>query len=230
MEASGKQRLLFDGCGPKIFLGYPRLGQSCHSRFAGNGTTTALVKQTTMSNGEHEQSFSEGGGEPPFTATDQAVAMGLDDLSNDGAQQQPIKLNATELYTLCSERHVLQLTPEEDELLDPIERTVRYLVPIPKQYYWEIQGTSPWSWSGTSEVPLPIRMWHQTIAICDTVGTIANNYIAQPLAGMMGLTGPRFFEVIDSMTKEEMEESARRVRARAEEDRVLRQQRQQPPV
>jgi hypothetical protein len=157
--------------------------------------------------------------------------MRLDDLSNDSVQQQqPPKLSASELYTLCFERHVLRLTPEEDELLDPIERTIRYLVPIPKQYYWEILGTSPWSWSGTREVALPIRLWHQTIASCETVGTIVNDYVGQPLAGMMGLTGPRFFEVIDSMTEEEMEESARRVRARAEQDRVLRQQRQQSPV
>jgi hypothetical protein len=185
-----------------------------------------------MSKGAPEQSLSERGGEPPFfSATDQAAALGLDDdFSNDSVVQQEQQHSASELYTLCSERHVLQLTPEEDELLDPIERTIRYLVPIPKQYYWKILGTSPWSWSGTSEVPLSIRLWHQTIASCDTVGTIVNDYVGQPLAGMMGLTGPRFFEVIDSMTEEEMEESERRIRARAEQDRVLRQQRQHPPV
>lgn len=121
-----------------------------------------------------------------------------------------------ELFALLIERNILQRTPEQDEMLDPIERTVRYLVPIPKRYYWDVVTTR-------DHVPLSIRVWHQSIASCETIGTWANDYIGQPLAAMLGLKRPRFFEVIESMTAEEFDESVKTMRARADADRALRQ-------
>lgn len=111
---------------------------------------------------------------------------------------------SSDLIPMLYERHVLDLTPEQDELLDPLERAVRYVVPIPKHYYWDV-GLHEANWS---TIPLTIKMWHNTIASCATVGTWTNDYIAMPIASYLGLTGPRFFEVLDDMTEEQMEESA----------------------
>jgi hypothetical protein len=139
-----------------------------------------------------------------------------------------VRMSPSEWHVLLSERYVLQLTPEEDELLDPIERTVRYLIPIPKHYYWDVvkslSGDDQTTIAPTSiAIPWSIRIWHHTIASCDAFGRVTNDYVGQPLASLLGLTRPRFFEVIESMTAEEMDASARRVRARQEDDHALRQ-------
>jgi hypothetical protein len=127
-----------------------------------------------------------------------------------------------DLIATLADRHVLQLTPEEDQLLDPIERTVRYIIPIPKHYYWEIlHDRKDWL-----RIPVLIRAWHNTIGYLEHVGTWTNTSVAQPIASFLGLTGPRFHEVINSMTAEEMQQSAHTVRDRRERDaqrRVLSQ-------
>jgi hypothetical protein len=129
------------------------------------------------------------------------------------------RLREPDFIAKLSERQVLQLSPEEDELLDPIERAIRYVVPIPKHYYWELAKTED-EWAA---VPVTIKVWHTTIASCATVGTWTNDYIAQPIASFFGLTGPRFFEVISYMNEEELAESVRSARARIREDTELRE-------
>lgn len=128
-------------------------------------------------------------------------------------------LAADELFRM-RERQVWHLTPEEDEMLDPIERTVRYVVPIPAQYYWDVVAQSD-RWA---EIPTSIKVWHTTIASCAAFNSWTNNRIAQPLASFLGLTGPRFFEVLDGMTAAEMDQSARRMRARRSRDQESRLQ------
>jgi hypothetical protein len=143
-------------------------------------------------------------------------------------QQVPVQIDdiqsKDEMIKILSERYVLQLSPEEDELLDPIERTIRYIIPIPKKYYWDILPSSSSSSKQQeqhdctttnnknipitiNDVPYSIKVWHHCIHKCDVVGTWINNHVAQPIASSIGLTGPRFFEVITSMTEEELQQS-----------------------
>lgn len=143
-----------------------------------------------------------------------------------------------ELLRMLSERHILQLTPQEDELLDPIERTVRYIVPIPKYYYWDVlkaqsnksrnnseedDSTSNTNTITADQIPYTIKSWHTIIGLCESIGTWTNNHIAQPIASFTGLTGPRFHEVIDSMTPQEMQQSQRIVQERQLRDQIHRQ-------
>lgn len=143
-----------------------------------------------------------------------------------------------ELLRMLSERHILQLTPQEDELLDPIERTVRYIVPIPKYYYWDVlkaqsnksrnnseehDSTNNTTTITADQIPYTIKSWHTIIGLCESIGTWTNNHIAQPIASFTGLTGPRFHEVIDSMTPQEMQQSKRIVQERQLRDQIHRQ-------
>jgi hypothetical protein len=145
----------------------------------------------------------------------------------NGGVQHPISLlSREELMEVLSERHVLNLSPEEDELLDPIERTIRYIIPIPKYYYWDIvlaasnrdhdatTTTSTSSTTTTDDIPLSIKSWHTIIGWCDHIGTWTNHRVAQPIASFLGLTGPRFHEVINSMSPEEFQQSVHVVRER----------------
>jgi hypothetical protein len=150
------------------------------------------------------------------------------------AKTEPPK-SKDELIRMLSERHILQLTPEEDELLDPIERTVRYLIPIPKYYYWDVMkehanhnstknSEVPNEAIITSDqIPYTIRSWHTIINLCDRIGTWTNTHIAQPIASYTGLTGPRFHEVLTSMTPQEMQQSQRIVHERQVRDEIHRQ-------
>jgi hypothetical protein len=143
----------------------------------------------------------------------------------NGGQHPMSLLSREELIKVLSERHVLNLSPEEDELLDPIERTIRYMIPIPKYYYWDVLAvsnrehdatttTTTTSTTTTDDVPLSIKSWHTIIGWCDHIGTWTNHRVAQPIASFLGLTGPRFHEVINSMSPEEFQQSVHVVRER----------------
>ena len=167
-------------------------------------------------------------------ATATAAATAADDQLTE--QSVPLEVLPTpppltneELIRRMTERHILQLTPEEDELLDPIERTVRYIVPIPKYYYWDVlkeEATNSEAPSNTitaDQIPFTIKSWHTVIALCDSIGTWTNQHIAQPIASYTGLTGPRFHEVINSMTPQEIQQSQRIVHERQLRDQLHRQ-------
>jgi hypothetical protein len=142
----------------------------------------------------------------------------------NGVQHPMSLLSRKELMEVLSERHVLNLSPEEDELLDPIERTIRYIIPIPKYYYWDVLAasnrahddatTTTTTTSTIDDVPLSIKSWHTIIGWCDHIGTWTNHRVAQPIASFLGLTGPRFHEVINSMSPEEFQQSVHVVRER----------------
>jgi hypothetical protein len=166
---------------------------------------------------------------------------------NDALPARPMLSSSKEdVLRMLSERHVVQRTPEEDELLDPIERTIRYIVPIPKYYYWDILRTKqeqeqqqqqrdsstntevdsgePSVVSLTSDdIPYSIKSWHTIIGMCDYFGTWTNRIIAQPIASYIGLTGPRFHEVLNSMTQQERQQSKQIVLERQLRDKIQRQ-------
>jgi hypothetical protein len=140
---------------------------------------------------------------------------------NLDSQDFPSPHSAPELCEVLSERYVLQLSPEDDALLDPLERTVRYLIPIPKYYYWDVlrqaSNENPESFS-IADVPWSVRLWHDAIGSADYTGAWLNQRLAQPIASWMGLTGPRFHEVLNSMTEEELQQSRNRILERKRRD------------
>ena len=113
------------------------------------------------------------------------------------------------LRALVSERYIVEWTPEEDERIDPLERAVRFLVPIPKQYYWNVVVPDDWM-----AIPTHIKVWHRLISGSVAVGEWTNRHVAQPLASGLGLTSSRFHFVTDHMTPQEMEQSRRMVQER----------------
>ena len=113
------------------------------------------------------------------------------------------------LRALVSERYIVEWTPEEDERIDPLERAVRFLVPIPKQYYWNIVVPEDWT-----AIPTHIKVWHRLMAGSVAVGEWTNRHVAQPMASGLGLTSSRFHFVTDHMTPQEMEQSRKMVQER----------------
>eukprot|EP00977_Amphora_coffeiformis_P010879 scaffold2558_cov172-Amphora_coffeaeformis.AAC.10 len=104
----------------------------------------------------------------------------------------------------------------EEDPLDPIEWTVRKLVPIPETYFWEYspkQGvalSSEWK----KKLPWRLKAWHRTIGTVDSGMKWMDRWIAQPVAAGTGLTAPRMSYVTDFMTEEEWEASRQRLRER----------------
>jgi len=127
-----------------------------------------------------------------------------------------------ELLALVSERLVVERTPEEDEMVDPIERAVRFLVPIPKHYYWDVVVGNEEN-ADLQRIPTRIKLWHRCIAASVSIGDWTNQTIAQPVANAMGLTGSRFHYVTDLMSEQDMQESKRVVLERSLRDQEMKE-------
>ena len=83
-----------------------------------------------------------------------------------------------------------------DEMMDPLEWTVRKVVPIPKAYYWD---------TGNHDLPLSIKMWHRSIAFLGK-SVRAVECAGEKVATTTGLNNwSRFSYVLDTMTPEERE-------------------------
>jgi hypothetical protein len=117
-------------------------------------------------------------------------------------QQQPHPKTAAAAHTkeeilqLVRERHVVDTT--DDDLLDPLERTVRYLVPIPRTYYWNTDLSA----AEQRQIPLLTKAWHQSIATAERLGNWTGRNIGMPLAASLGLTESRIQFVLDQMDEE----------------------------
>jgi hypothetical protein len=156
--------------------------------------------------------------------------------NNDNSSSSPRYCYSTqeEFYAIVSERYVLQLTPEQDELLDPLERCFRYWIPIPKHYYWQVVAANNYNIRNQSRdttqetkvdestivIPRAIRYWHNAIYWGSRILDGLTHKVAEPLASGLGITQSRFAYVLDQMTPEEYEAS----RARAQQQRQERQQ------
>ena len=102
----------------------------------------------------------------------------------------------------------------EQELIDPMERAVRYLIPIPQTYYWDACQEE----ADYKDIPKSIKLWHNSIAGCVKVGSAIQTNIGLPLAQRLGLLDSRFQGTIDQLTPEELQESKRTVEQRRQED------------
>ena len=87
-----------------------------------------------------------------------------------------------------------------DPKMDPLEWTVRKVVPIPKAYYWDTEN---------KDLPFKTKAWHRSIHILEiTVKSMEK--AGEVVANMFGLNSSRYSYVLDTMTPEERE-LARRI-------------------
>ena len=122
-------------------------------------------------------------------------------------------------------RQPLHSTP--DDPLDPIEWTVRKLIPIPETYYWEYTPPAdvavPENWQ-TTLLPWHVKVWHCSIAAADAALQWTDRWIAQPVASATGLTAPRMSHVTDHMTEAEWAAARQRLRVQQCQQRWIREQ------
>jgi hypothetical protein len=111
-----------------------------------------------------------------------------------------------ELQKVISQRQVVDMS---DEDMDPIEWTVRKVIPIPAEYYWDVVSEEQ-----HDQVPVRTKFWHRTISLLWGAHQWTERSVAKPLAGFLGLTDSRFDYVVDNMTDKEWEESRETVAAR----------------
>mmetsp|Transcript_895 Transcript_895/g.813 ORF Transcript_895/g.813 Transcript_895/m.813 type:complete len:208 (-) Transcript_895:173-796(-) len=83
----------------------------------------------------------------------------------------------------------------EDPNMDPLEWTVRKLVPIPKAYYWE---------TGNEDLPFKTKTWHQTVSRLGAAKRMAER-IGEAVANFTGLNSSSYDYVISTMTEEQWE-------------------------
>mmetsp|Transcript_1447 Transcript_1447/g.2613 ORF Transcript_1447/g.2613 Transcript_1447/m.2613 type:complete len:177 (-) Transcript_1447:43-573(-) len=104
------------------------------------------------------------------------------------------------------EEQVLPM-PDDVEDMDPLEYSVRKVLPIPRAYFWQ---------TGNTEVSLRTKVWHRTVA---TLGTLlrAAEFAGEVVAHVFGLNESRYQYVMDSMDKEDWER-ARKVNEERERE------------
>jgi hypothetical protein len=123
-----------------------------------------------------------------------------------GEQLSKRTYSPQELHKVLSQRQVVDMS---DEDMDPIEWTVRKVVPIPAEYYWNTLSEEQ-----HDQVPARTKFWHKTISFLCGAQQWTERSVAKPLAAGLGLTGSRFDYVVDNMTDKEWEKSRATVAAR----------------
>lgn len=111
--------------------------------------------------------------------------------------------------TLPVEMQVLPFDPTENPDMDPLEYSVRSVVPMPREYYWN---------TGNFDIPVRTKVWHRTIA---ALGSIVRFFerTGEGVANVTGLNTSRFDYVTENMTDEQWERSkknAERMRMKSE--------------
>lgn len=130
--------------------------------------------------------------------------------SNDGEFPQELqKFTPEELVKVASKLLVVDMSSED---MDPIEWTVRKVLPIPCDYYWDVIPEEQ-----HAEIPTSTKVWHRTISFLCRAHEWTNQHVAQPLVSGLGLTESRFDYVVDQMTPEQWERSKARMAERISE-------------
>jgi hypothetical protein len=99
-----------------------------------------------------------------------------------------------------------------DDNLDPLEWSIRKIIPIPKKYYFE---------TGNYNVPFRTKVWHRSVQAMG-LALIGVEKIGGFFANALGLTSSRYDDVLAYMTNEELEQS--RENARLEREKRKTQQ------
>ena len=103
-----------------------------------------------------------------------------------------------------------EIVDMNDPTMDPLEWSVRRIIPIPKTYYWE---------TGNYNISLKIKLWHRTIRSLGLTLKMAEK-MGEVISNITGINSSRFAYITDHMTEEEWDEA----RKNAEEDAVRRKQ------
>ncbi len=97
-----------------------------------------------------------------------------------------------------------------DPTMDPLEWSVRSVLPIPKKYYWE---------TGNYNLSMKTKLWHHTVGTLGLTLRIAEK-VGALLANITGLNSPRFDYITDHMSKEEWEEANKNAQDFAEKRKM----------
>jgi hypothetical protein len=97
-----------------------------------------------------------------------------------------------------------------DENLDPLEWSIRKIIPIPKKYYFE---------TGNYDVPFRTKAWHRSV---QAMGLALHGVekIGGFFASFLGLNSSRYDDVLAYMSKEELEQSRENARLDRERRKV----------
>jgi uncharacterized membrane protein len=137
--------------------------------------------------------------------------LAADDCVGEANVESITPRSPRELNELVSQQLVVDMT---DEDMDPLEWSVRKLIPIPAHYYWDVIR-SP---SEEDLIRPAVKRWHRMIAAFDIAYRWTDRSIAQPLAATIGLTDSRFGHVADYMSEEDWARSMRHVNQRRQSE------------
>mmetsp|Transcript_10934 Transcript_10934/g.20428 ORF Transcript_10934/g.20428 Transcript_10934/m.20428 type:complete len:176 (-) Transcript_10934:3061-3588(-) len=131
-------------------------------------------------------------------------------VSNAAAEEEPVSrcltfnqgaMNQNDKNDVPEEEQCQQVDMN-DENLDPLEWSVRKMIPIPKKYYFE---------TGNYDVPLRTKAWHRSVQVMG-LALLGVEKIGGFFANVLGLTSSRYDDVLAYMTKEELEEARENAR------------------
>jgi len=129
-----------------------------------------------------------------------------------------------------------------DPDMDPIEWTVRKIVPIPKQYYWEIlqnnnassssaagsnniNNYNHYSHSSNANISYKIKFWHNLIYLLMVLYQFCNTWIATPIGDTLGITSSSTNRYVNhGITDEDYENSKINVQNRKKKQQLQQQQ------
>eukprot|EP00565_Helicotheca_tamesis_P000584 CAMPEP_0185727484 /NCGR_PEP_ID=MMETSP1171-20130828/3160_1 /TAXON_ID=374046 /ORGANISM="Helicotheca tamensis, Strain CCMP826" /LENGTH=205 /DNA_ID=CAMNT_0028396063 /DNA_START=107 /DNA_END=724 /DNA_ORIENTATION=+ len=152
-------------------------------------------EKPTNDDGEEEENE---GAEDVSLVNDDNVEDGTNNQSNESKNS-----SEEEQQQIPIEEQLYEVNMDDPDM-DPLEWTVRKLVPIPKAYFWETNNTN---------VSTRTKMWHRTVA------TLANTARAFESAGgvvanVFGLYGSKYDYVTSTMTEEQWEEARKTAQER----------------
>mmetsp|Transcript_21808 Transcript_21808/g.62102 ORF Transcript_21808/g.62102 Transcript_21808/m.62102 type:complete len:214 (-) Transcript_21808:164-805(-) len=121
-----------------------------------------------------------------------------------------------------TELHEVDMDAED---MDPLEWTIRKLIPIPCQYYWENDRVTP------QQVPLRLKMWHRVVGALDSGWKFLEGRVGTPLVNATGVTSSQFDYVTSTMSERDWEYSRtavsrRKTRQNADERELQQNQKQ----
>mmetsp|Transcript_14688 Transcript_14688/g.17877 ORF Transcript_14688/g.17877 Transcript_14688/m.17877 type:complete len:170 (+) Transcript_14688:75-584(+) len=145
------------------------------------------------------------------------VTEGLDTCDTHTRTMEHVQSNAIseQIIENIPEEMQLEEVDMDDPKMDPLERSVRRIIPIPKKYYWENENDT------NIELPVKVKVWHNTVAILGNITRFAEK-IGEVAADTIGLTASRYSYVTDTMTEEQWED-ARMVADERKSQRELKQ-------
>ena len=138
--------------------------------------------------------------------------LSLDDAKNGDTLQEAVpskEQGGIDTTDLPMEQQLYQVDMN-DPKMDPLEWTIRKIVPIPKAYYWE---------TGNTELPMKTKAWHQIVG---TLGALVAflDRVGKPVTDATGLSASRFDYVKSTMTESQLAKaqemaSERKIRSQA---------------